>query len=92
MDGEQSPFDAAATIEAPPVPPDYGYAPPFPRDGSGRLYFVGTPSQILQDIEVHANAGVEHLTMRFWHNSERFGLEEFRAQLARFAKHVLRQA
>jgi probable F420-dependent oxidoreductase len=89
---EQSPFDVAASVEGPPVPPEYGYAPPFPRDGSGRLYFVGTPSEVLQDIEVHADAGVEHLTMRFWHSGESFGLEEFRSQLARFAKHVLRHA
>jgi probable F420-dependent oxidoreductase len=90
MGSEQSPFDGSFSAEAPSVPPEYNYAPPPPRDGSGRLYFVGTPSQVLQDIEVHANAGVEHLTMRFWTNSPTFGLEEFRTQLARFAEHVLR--
>jgi probable F420-dependent oxidoreductase len=90
MGGEQSPFDGATPVQARDIPPEYGYAPPFPRDKSGRMYFVGTPSQVLQDIEVHANAGVEHLTMRFWHGSESFGLEEFRTQVARFAQHVLR--
>ena len=90
MGSEQSPFDGAGFVVARSAPPEYDYAPPPPRDGSGRLYFVGTPSQVLQDIEVHADAGVEHLTMRFWTNSQSFGLEEFRTQLTRFAKHVLR--
>ncbi len=92
MGSEHSPFDGADSAQARSAPPEYGYAPLPPRDGSGRLYFVGTPSQVLQDIEVHANAGVEHLTIRFWTNSQSFGLEEFRTQLARFAKHVLRHA
>ena len=87
---EQSPFEGAGSVAAHSVPPEYDYAPPPPRDGSGRLYFVGTPSQVLRDIEVHANAGVEHLTLRFWTTTQSFGLEEFRAQLARFAEHVLR--
>jgi probable F420-dependent oxidoreductase len=90
MGSEQSPFEGTGPVDASSVPPDYGYAPPFPRDESGRLYFVGTPNQVLQDIEVHANAGVEHLTTRFWHGSESFGLDEFRTQLTRFAKHVRR--
>jgi probable F420-dependent oxidoreductase len=91
MGSEQSPFHTTGPVEADGVPPDYNYAPLPPRDISGRLYFVGTPKEVLRDIEVHAGAGVEHLTLRFWHNSESFGLEEFRTQLARFAKHVLRQ-
>jgi probable F420-dependent oxidoreductase len=90
MGSEQSPFEWAGSTEAPPAPPEYDYAPVPPRDASGRLYFVGTPSQVLQDIEVHARAGVEHLTLRFWHNHPSFGVEEFRSQLARFAAHVLR--
>jgi len=89
-DGERSPFEATFPTEAPSVPAEYDYAPPPPRDGSGRLYFVGTPSQVRQDIETYADAGVEHLTLRFWHHDPSFGLEELRAQLARFAKDVMR--
>jgi probable F420-dependent oxidoreductase len=90
MGSEPSPFNGTGSVPARSAPPEYDYAPLPPRDGSGRLYFVGTPSQVLQDIEVHANAGVEHLTMRFWHNDQNFGLEEFRTQLARFGQQVLR--
>jgi probable F420-dependent oxidoreductase len=85
---EQSPFDTAHLRGDRPAPPEYSYAPPPPRDPSGRLYFVGTPRQVVDDIEVHADAGVQHLLLRFWTNSPSFGLGEFRVQLARFAQHV----
>jgi probable F420-dependent oxidoreductase len=91
MGSEPSPFDGGGSVDIGSVPSEYNYAPPFPRDASGRMYFVGTARQILQDVEVHADAGVEHLTLRFWHNDPSFGLEEFRAQLARFAQHVIRR-
>jgi hypothetical protein len=91
MGSEQSPFGWVDSGPTRPAPPEYGYAPPAPRDQSGRLYFVGTARQVLDDIEVYSRAGVEHLTLRFWTHSQSFGLDEFRTQLARFATHVVRR-
>lgn len=47
------------------VPDDYHYAPAFPAVG-GRLRFVGTPEQLADDVRAYADAGVEHLALRFW--------------------------
>lgn len=89
MGNERSTLYDASSYGGPSAPPEYSYAPPPPRDPSGRLYFVGSPSQILHDIELHANAGVEHLVLRFWTGDPDFGLEELRIQLERFARHVI---
>jgi probable F420-dependent oxidoreductase len=70
------------------VPPEFGYAPAPPVDPSGRLRFVGTPDEIASDIRVYADAGVSQFTLRVWVGAEGFGVDEFVAQLDRFATHV----
>ncbi|HEY2303811.1 MAG TPA: TIGR03619 family F420-dependent LLM class oxidoreductase [Acidimicrobiales bacterium] len=70
------------------IPAEFGYAPAPPADGSGRLRFVGTPDEITADIEAYRDAGVEQFTLRVWVGDEGFGVDEFVAELERFATHV----
>ena len=49
-----------------PGRPEYGYVPPVPRTGEGRSRFTGTVDELRDDVRAYEQAGVEHLTRRFW--------------------------
>jgi probable F420-dependent oxidoreductase len=70
------------------IPEEFGYAPAPPTDSSGRLRFVGTPDQIALDIQAYRDAGVSQFTLRVWVGDSGFGVDEFVAELSRFATHV----
>jgi len=71
------------------IPDEFGYAPAPPVDPSGRLRFVGSPEEIASDIRDYAGAGVTQFTLRVWVGAEGFGVDDFVAELERFATHVL---
>lgn len=47
------------------VPDEYHYAPAFPMI-DGRQRFVGQPAELAADVRAYAEAGVQHLALRFW--------------------------
>jgi probable F420-dependent oxidoreductase len=70
------------------IPAEYSYAPPFPRDDAGRARFVGTPDEVVADVTAYADAGVEHLALRFWTGDPSVGAEDVIRQFEKFAEEV----
>jgi len=70
------------------LPPDYAYAPPPPRDGDGRPFFIGTADQVSGDLRRLADAGAEHFVLRFWAGNPAAGIEDSLDQMERFAERV----
>ena len=79
-DGET--FQPATWGDAADVPDDFGYAPAVPLAGS-RPRFVGTIDELRDDVAAYAEAGVEHLTLRFSHGET--SPDDMAEQLRRFA-------
>lgn len=70
------------------VPDEYGYAPPFPTTPDGRAMFVGNPDQLAADVRAYAEAGVEHLALRFWTVDPGATVDGVIAQMERWQQHV----
>jgi alkanesulfonate monooxygenase SsuD/methylene tetrahydromethanopterin reductase-like flavin-dependent oxidoreductase (luciferase family) len=45
--------------------PDFGYQPPVPVHDDGRPWFVGTVDDVAGDLQHLADAGVDHVVLRF---------------------------
>lgn len=87
---DDAPFPSATGYAgATDLPPDYAYAPPPPRDPSGRPLFMGNAEQLVGDFGRLAAAGVEHVALRFWAGSPAAGLEDSLEQMERFAAKVV---
>lgn len=72
-----------------PARAEYAYAPPVPRAPDGRPRFTGTPDQLAADVTTYADAGVEHLVLRFWTSARRdMIVDQLEEQMARFAREV----
>ena len=41
-------------------------APAVPEAADGRPRFIGTPEQLVADVEAFVAAGVDHFALRFW--------------------------
>ena len=65
----------------PPVGSEFRYAPPAWVMSDGRPGLVGTPDQLISDLRDLAEAGVEHITLRFGQVTT--------ASLERFAQEVM---
>ena len=48
------------------VPDEYSYAPAVPETPDGRPMFIGTPEQLVADIDAFVAVGVDHFALRFW--------------------------
>lgn len=72
-----------------PSRPEFGYVPPVPRTREGRPRFTGTPTELLDDVEECARAGVEHLTLRLWTSASDLTEDGLVEQLTRFATEVM---
>ena len=70
------------------IPPDFAYAPAVPTDENGRPRFIGSTEEVTADIAQFVDAGVRHFALRFWAGSPGFGVDDFAAQLERFASEV----
>ena len=81
-------FTAGGTTTVPP-PPEYDYAPPPPMTDDGRMLLVGTPDQLVADVAALADAGVDHLVLRFSHGHAPHDLADLVDQAARFAAEVV---
>jgi probable F420-dependent oxidoreductase len=68
------------------IPAEYGYAPARPRAAGGRPLLVGDPDEVAADIDLLAQAGVEHLALRF--SAGDLDLAAFLAQAERFVARV----
>jgi alkanesulfonate monooxygenase SsuD/methylene tetrahydromethanopterin reductase-like flavin-dependent oxidoreductase (luciferase family) len=68
---------------AAPSPP--WYAPPFPVAEGGRLRFTGGLDELAEDVAALAEAGVEHVVLRFVAAARRGGLTAVREQLEALA-------
>jgi probable F420-dependent oxidoreductase len=88
LDETPGAYEPETWAEQDGVPDDFGYAPPLPTAPSGRLRFVGTPDDVATDIADYAAAGVEHLTLRHSYGGPDADVDEFAAQLERFAREV----
>ncbi|MCH2173857.1 TIGR03619 family F420-dependent LLM class oxidoreductase [Myxococcota bacterium] len=75
----------------PDLPDEYHYAPPMPRTEQARPRFIGTPDQLVEDLEAFVEAGVEHFTLRFFTDSEAMTCDAFIDQMRRFAEEVIPQ-
>lgn len=67
---------------------EFSYVPPVPRRPDGTPRFRGTPEQLAGDLTALADAGADHVVVRFWVTGgpDPAGLHE---QLRRFAEQVL---
>jgi len=70
------------------IPDDFTYAPPTPTADDGRPRFLGTVDEVSGDIAQFVDAGVRHFALRFFAGSPGFGVDQFEAQLERFADEV----
>jgi probable F420-dependent oxidoreductase len=70
------------------IPDDFTYAPPTPSADDGRPRFLGSVDEVSEDIAQFVAAGVGHFALRFFAGSPGFGVEQFVAQLERFASEV----
>ena len=70
------------------IPDDFTYAPPTPTADDGRPRFIGTVDEVSDDIAQFVDAGVRHFALRFFAGSPGFGVDQFVAQLERFASEV----
>jgi len=86
-DGET--FQPATWADSADVPDDFGYAPPVPLADDRRPRFVGTPSEVVDDVRAYAAAGVEHVTLRFSHGDPGSPPAVMADQMRRFAHAVL---
>jgi probable F420-dependent oxidoreductase len=73
------------------IPDDFTYAPPTPTTDDGRPRFIGTVDEVSDDITQFVEAGVRHFALRFFAGSPGFGVDQFTAQLERFANEVAPQ-
>lgn len=73
---------AVAADGASPAP---WYAPPFPVAGDGRLRFTGALDQLAEDFAALADAGVDHVVLRFVAPARQGGLAAVREQLEALA-------
>jgi len=90
---DSEPEQAAPTYtDATGVPDEYRYAPPPPQAPNGRLRFRGTPEEFRSDVAAFADAGVEHLVLRFWSWDPNVGVDGFVEQLERFQTLVVHDA
>ncbi len=72
----------------PDIPAEYKYAPAFPAAADGRTRFVGSPAEIVADVRDYADAGVQHLALRFWTADPSVGVAQLLAQFERFRADV----
>jgi alkanesulfonate monooxygenase SsuD/methylene tetrahydromethanopterin reductase-like flavin-dependent oxidoreductase (luciferase family) len=77
---QQPPDHWPAPRTRPPTGSEFRYAPEDWTDEDGRPRFVGTPDQVVSDLQLLEAAGVQHVTLRF-------GSTEVE-QLERFAREV----
>ena len=63
----------------------------MPRTEQARPRFIGTPDQLVEDLEAFVEAGVEHFTLRFFTDSEAMTCDAFIDQMRRFAEEVIPQ-
>ncbi len=68
------------------IPADYSYAPAPPRAADGRPLLVGDPDEVASDVKLLAEAGVEHLALRF--SAGDLDLAAFLDQAERFVQRV----
>ena len=61
---------------------------PFPHAADGRPHFVGTPDQLVTDLQTYAQAGVEHVALRFWTGDPTMSTDDVIEQFRRFAELV----
>jgi probable F420-dependent oxidoreductase len=66
--------------------PEYRYAPDLPRDPGGRPLLCGSAEQVAGDIGRYRRAGVEHMVLRVWNASSRFGVEGAMDQLRKWTE------
>lgn len=70
------------------LPDDYAYAPTPPATAEGRPLFMGTATELAEDIASLVNAGVEHFVLRFWAGDPSRPIEDSLEQMERFAREV----
>jgi probable F420-dependent oxidoreductase len=70
------------------IPDDFSYAPPAPSAADGRPRFIGTPDDVAGDISLYADAGVEHITLRFANGSPGVSVAQLIEQARWFAEEI----
>jgi alkanesulfonate monooxygenase SsuD/methylene tetrahydromethanopterin reductase-like flavin-dependent oxidoreductase (luciferase family) len=88
VDGRGDELVSFTYAEVGEIPPDFTYAPPVPTAPDGRPCFIGAADEVTGDVLRFVEAGVRHFTLRFWAGSPGFGVDQFVAQLERFATDV----
>jgi len=76
--------DPGAWPAPPPRPPEgseFAYAPPTWTDDNHRPRLIGTPDQVIGDLRLLKDAGVDHVTLRFG-DVDVAQLERFAAEVA----------
>jgi alkanesulfonate monooxygenase SsuD/methylene tetrahydromethanopterin reductase-like flavin-dependent oxidoreductase (luciferase family) len=66
--------------------PEYRYAPELPTGTDGRPLLCGSPDQVADDIARYRQAGVEHMVLRVWNSTSRFGVEGATDQLHKWTE------
>lgn len=70
------------------APEEFSYVPPVPTAPGGRPLLTGTVDELRDDVATLADAGVEHLTLRFWAGSPDVTPAVFVSAMETFAEQV----
>jgi probable F420-dependent oxidoreductase len=70
------------------IPAEYSYAPAFPATDDGRLRFMGSPDELAADVRAYADAGVDHLALRFWTGDPTMDVDDHIDQMRRWMERV----
>ena len=70
------------------IPDEYHYAPAVPEAADGRPLFIGTPEQLVADIDAFVAVGVDHFALRFWAGTPGVGPAQVIEQMRLFAELV----
>ncbi len=89
LDGDAAPLHSATYADLGEIPDEYHYAPAVPEASDGRPLFIGTPEQLVADVDAFVAAGVDHFALRFWAGTPGVTPAEVIDQMRAFAERVV---
>lgn len=88
-EGETAPLHSTTYADLGEIPDEYHYAPAVPEAADGRPLFIGTPEQLVADVDAFVSVGVEHFALRFWAGTPGVTPAQVIDQMRLFAERVV---